>query len=416
MRKLIFTLLISAPVIATTNSEIIISNLWKNIGHTTPPKKMTKKPSKKKSPEKEKVVTPKKKEKEKKLSAGQLKIEEMKRKNRERLKEIEKNKKSNSKTKKSDSIYDLARDGLDDMKRKNNETLSAWKKEERETLEKWRLERERFLSKVRQYQDNTFEMESSSQEKKSFKWESNLSSPPSSEYHIVANAFDMEVRDQGKRPTCSAFAGTRAIEIALAQKGIRKDLSEQYIYWASKPYCQKSPCSKRGSWISYAYEASENSLRLDIPSEDSCPYVETSKPGNETQIPMARSCNQGITKVLSHKKLYSTQAIIDSLNRNQPVVAGFKLSPNFYKTKGIITYKDSLINGKMDEHASGHALLIIGHMKVPASLQSEGKSCFIVANSWSQGWATGGHGCITKKWLEKYKVRNPFLAITKIKE
>jgi C1A family cysteine protease len=415
MKTLLLSLLLSCNAFASTSSEIIISNLWKNIGHKSIPKKIEnrieeKVIKKEETPHKKPSPTP-----APKLSAGQLKIEEMKRKNREKLKQKQEDQQTSAKNK-SNSIYDIARDGLDDMKRKSRKTLSAWKEQEKETLRQWKKEREKFLSRVKQYKDNTFEMQSSATGSKNYTWDNTISSPASTEYHIVSSALDIEIRDQGKRPTCSAFAGTRALEIALAQKGIKKDLSEQYIYWASKPYCQTSPCSRKGSWISYAYEASENSLQRDIPSEDSCPYRSYSQPGNETQIPMKRSCTQGIVKVVSHKKINSTQGIFTALNNNLPVVAGLSLSPNFYKTKGIISYKDSLINGKMDEHANGHAVLIVGHMKVPSSYQNEGRSCFIVANSWSKGWATGGHGCITQKWLEKYKVPNPFLAITKIKE
>jgi C1A family cysteine protease len=425
--KILITLplLFSLTTSANTSKDILISNLWKNIGHTTTLRKIEKKvePTKKELPKKE---LPKKEEiKEKKtppaknkktLSKGQLKIEEMKRKNRERLKQSQNNSSTSNSTKKSDSIYDMAQRGKDDLYKQRNQTYSNWKKQEKETLEKWKVARDKFLSNIKQYKENTFELESSHVSYKSKKWDTTLSSPPKSDYHVVRGALALPIKDQGKRPTCSAFAGTRAIEIALFQKGRNIDLSEQYIYWASKPYCQTSPCSKRGSWISFAYDASKSSSSLNIPRESACPYVPYPVAGNETQLPIDSSCRQGVVKINSYKKLNSTQDLIRSLNNNQPVVAGFKLSPNFYKTKGIITYKDSLINGRMDEHASGHAVLIIGHMKVPKKYKSEGKSCFIIANSWSEGWATGGHGCITQKWLTKYRVPNPFLAITKIKE
>ena len=421
---LITTLLLSFNTFSNTEKDVIISNLWNNIGHTAPVKKLPKKEviSKKKIEENptidkeedlaKKKVLPKKKE----LTKGQLKIEEIKRKNRERLENKEYESTTSKEISNSDSIYEMAKTNKDELYLKRDQTYQSWKNKEKETLSRWKLARNKFLSNIKQYEDNTFELESSNVSFKTKSWNSNLPSPPKSDYHIVQGALELPIKDQGKRPTCSAFAGTRAIEIALYQKGIRVDLSEQFIYWASKPYCQQSPCSKRGSWISFAYDASKKSSNLDIPRESSCPYKAYSVPGNETQTPMTSSCRQGVVKIESYKQLNSTQDLITALNKNQSVIAGFKLSPNFYKSKGIITYKDSLINGRMDEHASGHAVLIIGHMKVPKKYKTEGNSCFIIANSWSEGWATGGYGCVTQKWLTKYRVPNPFLAITKIKE
>lgn len=420
---LIATILISSNAYSNSEEEIIISNLWKNIGHSTPVKKIEKKEISIKPIKKEKVVItkPVKKKEEvvppkKKLSKGQLKIEEMKRKNREKFKSMNDDSKATDESPDSSSIYDLAQKEKDKLYAKRDQTYKNWKQQEKQTLSRWKSARDRFLSQIKQYKDNTFELESSNVSFKSKKWNSSLPTPPKTDYHVVQGALDFPIRDQGKRPTCSAFAGTRAIEIALFQNGTKVDLSEQFIYWASKPYCQQSPCSKRGSWISFAYDASKESRGLDIPRESSCPYNALSVPGNETQTPIQSSCRQGIVKIDSYKKLNSTNELINTLNNNQSVVAGFKLSPNFYKSKGIISYKDSLINGRMDEHASGHAVLIIGHMKVPKKYRSEGKSCFIIANSWSEGWATGGYGCVTQKWLTKYRVPNPFLAITKIKE
>lgn len=427
--KLALLLILPLNIFANNYDDIIISNLWKNIGHESkvilPPKiEPTPKPKPKPTPAPTPKVkiTPKKVEKKiaPKLSKGQLKIEEMKRRIREKLKQKSATKTDSRATAKKDhkkSIYDLARDSREAQKNQVRSTLKSWKNQERQTLRKWKEARDKFLSNLKHYKAATFELESSAGKYSAKKWQKNLQTPPKSDYHIIPNAFSLPIRDQGKRPTCSAFAGTRAIEIALAQSGNQIDLSEQYVYWASKPYCQQSPCSKRGSWITYALDHSKRASRANIPSERACPYKSTSKPGNETQIPMRSTCGQGVVKVESYRKLNSNTELVDALNKNQSIVGGFRLSPNFYKTRGIISYQDSLVNGKMDEHASGHALLIVGYMKLPKSLKQnhEGSLCYIVANSWTEGWGTGGYGCISEKWLRKYRVNNPFIAISKIR-
>ncbi|OUR96649.1 hypothetical protein A9Q84_09910 [Halobacteriovorax marinus] len=432
MKKLILPLflILSSNSLASNYDDIIISNLWKNIGHQskvklapTPTPKPEIRPEVKPTPEKNPspLIAKKEEKKAPKLSPGQLKIAEMKRKNRERLKQIKNKKKSTAKNearaKENPSIYDLARNANESRRRQVQNTLTSWKKQERATLKKWSEARDKFLSNIKHYRAATFELESSFGKYSSKKWEKNLQLPPSSNYHIIPSALSFPIRDQGKRPTCSAFAGTRAIEIALAQKGKQIDLSEQYVYWSSKPYCQQSPCSKRGSWITYALDHSKSASSADIPSESSCPYTSLSRPGNETQIPMSSSCQRGIVKIERYDKLNSNRELIRALDNNQSIVGGFKLSPNFYKTRGIISYQDSLVNGKMDQHASGHALLIVGYMKLPKKLtrSHEGSLCYIVANSWTEGWGTGGYGCITEKWLRKYRVNNPFIAITGIR-
>ena len=69
----------------------------------------------------------------------------------------------------------------------------------------------------------------------------------------------------------------------------------------------------------------------------------------------------------------------------------------------------------MDSHSAGHALLLIGYMKLPKSMHdSEGDICFITANSWGEGWGRGGFGCLTENWIKNYRVDNAFIALNKI--
>ena len=162
------------------------------------------------------------------------------------------------------------------------------------------------------------------------------------------------------------------------------------------------------------FDRSKYSREPDIPLESSCPYISTAISGNETQIPLKLPCQQGVAKVASYSKLQTVNGIYNALTINRPVVAGFKLTPNFYENNGIITYKDSRTRGKMDAHAGGHAVVIVGYMKLPKNLQSEGKLCFITANSWGEGWGLGGHGCLTEKWVRNYRVKNAFISVDKV--
>lgn len=318
---------------------------------------------------------------------------------------------------KEESLLDLRNKGLNQLKRKNQQTLNRWKAKVAETYKRWSQAREQYIKRIPQYQEATFDILESHYEKIApAKLKKPLTKAIKNEYHIIPNALDLPIRDQGKRPTCAAFTGIRAMETLINGKGKELDLSEQYFYWSSKPKCQRFPCARRGSWISNAYASSVNSRQTDIPLDRDCPYRKTPVQGNETQIPLSQQCDRGVAKVEKFRKLYSLDELYTALSNNSPIIAGFKLSPNFYRTKGLVTYQDSFKRGSTDSHAAGHALLLIGHMKLPPKMHNkEGKICFVVANSWGEGWGRGGFGCLTESWVKNYRVSNPFVALDKVR-
>jgi C1A family cysteine protease len=292
--------------------------------------------------------------------------------------------------------------------------LSKWETAKKEMLNKWNADKKKYYKRLPIYKKNLVSKQVFSglgsfkpnKKKLTTKFKGNG-------VVVVPNAFDLQVKDQGKRPTCSAFASTRALEISLAQNGTKKRLSDQYLYYSSKPYCQQSPCSKKGSWALSAFKKSKKSSTADIPSEKACPYSKTPKSGNETQIPLRNGCFQGEHQLKKFNQVKSLAQIIKALDRGQPVVSGFKLSPNFYKNKGVILYKDAAKSGAMNSHAAGHAILLVGYMKIPSKL-NEGKVCFITANSWGVGWGRGGHACLSEKWVKSFRYNIPFLAVEKV--
>lgn len=292
--------------------------------------------------------------------------------------------------------------------------LNKWEKAKKDMLNRWQVDRKKYFKRLPTYKRNLVSTDVFSS---SGNFEANNEKLKTkfkgSGVVIIPNAFDLKIKDQGKRPTCSAFASTRALEISLAQGGTKKRLSDQFIYYASKPYCQKSPCSKRGSWALTAFKRSQNSSSPDIPSEKLCPYSKSPKSGNETQIPLTRGCFKGEHQLKKFNQVKSLTQIIRALDKGQPVVSGFKLSPNFYRNKGVILQKDAAKSGSMNSHSAGHAILLVGYMKIPPSL-NEGKVCFITANSWGEGWGKGGHACISEKWVKNYRFNISFLAVEKV--
>lgn len=290
-------------------------------------------------------------------------------------------------------------------------TLSPkeWSEDFNELKKQWDLKKLEYVKNIKLYQDNLIDtplvlpVSKKEQKKKSqIKIEK--------EYFIVDGAFQVTIKDQKARPTCSAFTGIRAIEIMLAQKGKQWDLSEQYFYWASKPNCRKQNCSQKGAWVGHGYLYSKQNQSLDIPLEYDCKYVKFSQRNNETQIPLYTSCKNGQVKVTSFSYKKNLDQVIQSLMKGVPVVASIRLTPNFYQNKGLILESERNIGPSMDSHAQGHSVLLVGLVKLPESL-NEGQYCFLTANSWGEGWAQGGHSCISENWLLQQRSPNPFVVV-----
>lgn len=342
---------------------------------------------------------------DKPMTRGQMAVEEAKAKNRAILAERNKQDKATAEANPNETE-------LEKWKREERQTLDAWKKESRDTLAQWKREQDIFLGKIKVYKENTFTMPVKVEkivEKK-------IPVEAIPDVHIVNGTFKVPVRDQSARPTCVAFAGIRAIETILVQNNQEKDLSEQYLYYAGKPSCQKAPCAEKGSWITQSYKYSKEAPQIDIPTESNCAYKSESVAQNETQIPLAPTCTDGVTKVESYEPVRTIAEVVDYVKRDIPVVVAAKLSENFYKNKGLITLEESASTGaKLDGHAMGHAFLAVGVMELPEKLRAkEGNFCIVVANSWGKGWGAGGYSCITQNWFEKFRQPSPFVAVTKV--
>lgn len=366
----------------------------------------------------EKVVTP---------SKGEQAVEAMLQKNREKLKErqekiLQANRqrladKKNNTSSSSSSLMDQAKN----WQQSKIDEVNTWTQDQLAMLDRWEKDKLALVKRLPGYKKNTYHVEESmAAEAKSVKQlpkiDRVLKEVPISvfaESFMINDAFPFPVKDQGQRPTCASFAGIRALEIVLAQKGVPTRLSEQYFYYLSLPKCQQSPCDKQGSWVLGAYQMTKDASKPLIPLERDCPYSPSPLQGNTTQIPMPASCQKGVSRADEFYRVSSFAQILDSLKRQMPVVGAFRLSESFYQNNGhVFLHNPSGPKGKLDEHAAGHALLIVGAMKLPESLsKTEGEYCLVIANSWGEGWGKGGHSCLSQAWIEKFRYPSDFVAV-----
>jgi C1A family cysteine protease len=306
----------------------------------------------------------------------------------------------------------MARSEMEELKKRVLVKHKEWRKKHLATLKKWDEKKEEYKDEVDEYKKTLIDIPlilpvSEEDQKK------DVQVAIKRDHFILAGSMGLPIRDQKRRPTCSSFAGIRAVEVMLEQNQKSMDLSEQYFYWASKPKCQNRKCSKGGSWVGYGFTHSKSSAVLDIPLEKDCPYREKSIPNNETQIPLGRGCNKGAAKLKRFSFVRNLDGVINSLSKNRPVLASLKLTPNFYGNKGLVLQKEAGKGGKMDAHAQGHSVLFIGYVKLPKVL-NEGSVCFVTSNSWGFGWGYGGYSCLSERWVLENRQRNPFVSVLSV--
>lgn len=372
-------------------------------------------------------VTPKVKPVVKKMTRGESKVAEMLRKQREKIKKMRQEQKAryrndvaNQKSgiPEKDWTKRKARRSSDWMQKKVNEQ-NEWQQKKLEVLNRWAQENLHFKKELPKLKEDLTELDKVRKEdmgsaqipatgflkNKIKKSRQRKKSSNSLQVALIGEDFKLPIRSQGRRSTCAAFAAVRAMEILAQRKGNKLDLSEQYFYYASKPRCQSSPCSKKGSWP-------EPGFKFDIPTEQSCPYSPVEEGHNETQIPMNSGCNNGRAKVSRYERIKGRHELQEAIKMGYPVIGGFKLNEAFYNNKGFVFRNAHNSSAKLDKHAAGHALLLIGVLDLPKELWiKEGKHCTLVANSWGEGWGLGGYACLSDRWFDHYRYPFDFLVI-----
>ncbi len=358
----------------------------------------------------------------KKSSRGENKVEQMLRVQREKIKKMREAQKAQhrSDTARAKSETPSSKDWMSQKSKASSKWMqdkineqSSWQKKKLEVLNQWARSKEKYKKELPEIKKDLTDLSEFTNETiKVTKAVAEAHTPNVNQYsmHLIKENFELPIRSQGLRSTCSAFAAVRSMEILAKRKGRNMDLSEQYFYYASKPKCQKSPCTKKGSWP-------EPAFNFEIPLEKGCPYSPIEKGSNETQIPMPSSCRIGQAKVSRYSRSKTRNEIQQALREGYPVIGGFKLNDAFYKNEGYVFLKGEADEFAIvkDKHAQGHALILVGVMDLPRELWSkQGKHCTLVANSWGEGWGLGGHACLSDAWFDQYRYQFPFLVVEEV--
>ena len=295
---------------------------------------------------------------------------------------------------------------VDAMDTEFEDAVAAWDKEYDETVARWDKAREGYLEREESYRAGTIPLSGASDSLQSgSNYSANLGRMRPGDYHVIPGALDLEVKDQAARGTCTAFAGVRALESILLQQGVRGDLSEEHFYYLSKPDCWNRPCGqdREGGSVDGGLKATRNQRVDGLMTEQACPYVPKTSSGNITNSPLSACNGPGLLRAGNLVTLRTHAEILNELRNNRPVVVGFTLTKSYYTNRGLVRLFDP-VNEKAasGRDAGGHANLLVGYVRLPASLSREGQYCLITANSWTDGWGRGGHACLTESWLREH--------------
>ena len=210
--------------------------------------------------------------------------------------------------------------------------------------------------------------------------------------------FGLTARAQGKRPTCSVFTMTGAIEFALAKQG-RKDprLSIDYLNWASN---QAKGEDEDGSMFSDLWDGF---VKCGQCSEEEMPYRSEFDPKREPSEEL-----QAKAKLLGEAGLHmrwikywnphygvndrQLQRIKRVIRTGYPVCGGF-----LWPKEGLETWNKGglLTMYPRKKMRDGHSILLIGYRDDP---NQPGGGVFMIRNSGS-GLR---HGTITYEYAKAY--------------
>jgi uncharacterized repeat protein (TIGR02543 family) len=195
--------------------------------------------------------------------------------------------------------------------------------------------------------------------------------PASIDWRNNNGNFVTGVRDQGNCGSCWAFASTAALESATLLKnntpGTDLDLSEQVAV----------SCSGYGS-CDGGYLIDDFFVTTGLPLESCYPYTG----GNGSCANACANWQDDAYKISSYTWVvpYGAQqtadALKNALNTYGPIAVTMAVYSDFYYySSGVYSHVTGLLDGY-------HAILLVGY--------DDANSCFIVKNSWGNGWGESG--------------------------
>jgi len=190
----------------------------------------------------------------------------------------------------------------------------------------------------------------------------------------------LPIRNQGRRQSCLPFATSTAHEHRISMKDY---LSVEYLF-----YHAIARTAGQNPHVGTTFSAMRQALELDgQPPENEWPYsLDQVSPWSPPAI-----TTEPLKAVMSKGQL-EFDAVTEALNQGTPVILGLVITDAFFRpdNSGMVPDLPS------DIERGGHAVLAVGYGVEPA-----GDLCMLIRNSWGSTWGIGGHGWLTRTYLDR---------------
>jgi hypothetical protein len=237
--------------------------------------------------------------------------------------------------------------------------------------------------------------------------------------------LELDVKQQGRRPSCAVFAVVGALEYQNAEvTGQAEKFSEEYLIWATRKTLNRAPrppaASADGEPDS-AEPADEGFSLADvvlalrtygIPPQSAMPNAVGGKMADIPEpspalIERARNHRRvSVYLVPGHDPIAQIDNIIQALDAGVPVVIGLRW-PSFR------TLRAGFLSEQVPVANSAHAVTLVGYQN--AGGQAEGTT-FVFKNSYGPTWGEGGYGRVTYRYLRNHLLATALLEVQRPEE
>lgn len=188
-------------------------------------------------------------------------------------------------------------------------------------------------------------------------------------------------RDQGKRPTCLAFATSDA---HAALRGAWQALSTEFAFYHAQRRGGRKPTD--GATLPAMLQAIREEGQ---PAETGWPYLTDTPTDVATWLPPLSATP--VFRRAGQSATGDVNAIIAELNKSTPVITLMRLSASFFRVSA-----DGVIDeapGEKPDLNMRHAVIALGH-------GTRGTDrVVLMRNSWGPRWGQQGYAWITEKFL-----------------
>ena len=218
--------------------------------------------------------------------------------------------------------------------------------------------------------------------------------------------LDLNVRSQGRRPSCAVFAIVTALEFQNAQRTAEaKKFSEEYLVWATrKTTLRVRPTpSPEGNFEpadeGFTLQEVLSALRsYGIAGQADMPVAPIRAMGAiedppESLIEAARAHRGVVFRVLPGRdNAARINNIVHALNAEVPVPIGLPWPHSRTIRTGYISQQQPM-------PGAGHAVTLVGYKCPTGRIQD---ATFLFKNSWGVTWGQGGYGWVTYDYLKQH--------------